>query len=125
MVRSIISTIVTLTIFIAFFIFTDVYVNTQFSDFESAVETLYEKVEQKTATRQDGYAVKSLWHDKKDKLHVFIPHGDIAPIENYLDEACILIYTNNYQLALSKLEVVKELAKQIPKGYTLAIENII
>ena len=81
MVRSIFYTIVAALLCVGFFIWTDVYISTQFGQFNQALNTLYDKVENRTANREDAYAVRDMWADKKEKLHVFIPHNDIS----YLD----------------------------------------
>ena len=112
------------TLSVGLFVFVDIYVNRQFSQFYGALETLYEKTENESATREDGYAVKEMWADKKSKLHVFLPHNDISYIDYWLNEACGLIYTENYELALGKLEVLKEIALNLPAAYGVKIENV-
>ncbi len=125
MVKAIIYTVCALALSIGLFLFTDYYVSNQFEEFGSAVETLYDKVEDKTANREDAYAVREMWADKKHKLHVFIPHNDISYVDYWLNEACSLIYTENYELALGKCEVLREIAKALPDSYTVHLENIL
>lgn len=124
MVKSIIYTVAALLLCLAVFIGVDIYLNRQFDEFHTALETLYKKVENETANREDGYAVRSLWTDKKSKLHIFVPHNDISYIDYWLSEACGLIYCGEYELALGKLEVLQEIAKNLPGGYSLKLENI-
>jgi hypothetical protein len=124
MVKSICYTLVALILTIGFFIGVDIYLKEQFNDFYGALDTLYKKVEDETASREDGYAVKAMWADKKSKLHVFIPHNDISYVDYWLNEACALIYNDEYVLALGKVEVLKEIAKNLPAGYTVRFENI-
>ncbi len=124
MVKSIILTLSALLLSIAFFIFVDRYLSNEFGEFCAAVDTLYVKTEDGVANREDAYAVKSMWTDKKSKLHMFIPHNDISYVDYWLNEACAFIYTGNYDLALSNLEVVREIAKSLPDNYTLKAENI-
>ncbi|MDE5728976.1 MAG: DUF4363 family protein, partial [Clostridia bacterium] len=90
-----------------------------------ALETLYAKIEDETATRDDGYAVRAVWEDKKSKLHMLVPHNDISYIDYWLNEACSLIYTKNYDLALGNVEVLKQIAKNLPDAYRLKWENIL
>ena len=85
---------------------------------------MYYKIEDETATREDGYAVRTLWTDKKSRLQVLLPHNDISYIDYWLSEACGLIYTGQYELALGKIEVLKEIAKNLPDAYSLTLENI-
>lgn len=124
MVKSIIYTLTALIICIALFIGVDIYLNNQFEEFHSALETLYKKVENQTANREDGYAVRSMWNEKKSKLHIFVPHNDISYVDYWLSEACGLIYCNEYELALGKIEVLQEIAKNLPGGYAFKFENI-
>lgn len=124
MVKAITYTLAAIALCIALFLFADWFVSRQFSDFSDALQTLYEKVEDGSATREDGYAVKTLWNDRKAKLQVFLPHNDISYVDYWLSEACGLIYTKNYELALGKIEVLKEIAKNMPEAYGIRLENI-
>jgi hypothetical protein len=124
MVKSIIYTLTAITLCIGFFIFTELYIRCQFEEFHSAVQSLYDKVEDSTANREDAYAVKDMWSDKKKKLHIFIPHNDISYIDYWLNEACALIYTQNFDLALGKVEVLKEITTTLPDAYSISLENV-
>ena len=124
MVKSLLYTLAAVCLCLGLFIFTEIYVNKQFGDFSAAVDTLYGKVENKTANREDGFAVRELWNSKKEKLHVFLPHNDISYVDYWLSEACGLIYYENFELALGKIEVLKEISKNLPGAYRLKLENI-
>jgi len=124
MVKSIIYTLTAVALCIGLFIFTEWYVDKQFDEFHAALETYYDKIENKTANREDGYAVRALWDDKKSKLHVFVPHNDISYIDYWLNESCGLIYKGEYDLALGKIEVLKEITRNLPDAYSLKLENI-
>ena len=125
MVKSIIYTVVAFLACLGLFIGVEIYLDRQFDEFHDALQTLYKKVEDRTANREDGYAVKEMWSDKKSKLHVFIPHNDISYIDYWLSEACGLIYCKEYDLALGKIEVLQEITKNLPDAYTLKLENIL
>ena len=124
MVKAIYFTLAAVLLCIGLFLFTEQYVERQFKEFSEAIETLYDKTENKTANREDGFAVRTLWNSKKEKLHVFLPHNDISYVDYWLSEACGLIYYQNYELALGKLEVLKEIAANLPGAYKLKFENI-
>ena len=124
MVKSIIYTLTALLLCLGLFIFVDIYLNKQFEEFSGALDTLYRKVENRTANREDGFAVREMWADKKSKLHVFIPHNDVSYVDYWLNEACGLIYSGEYELALGNIEVLQEIAKNLPGGYTLKLENV-
>ncbi|MDE7182812.1 MAG: DUF4363 family protein [Clostridia bacterium] len=124
MVKSVIYTLTALALCIGLFVGVEIYVNKQFDEFESALETLYRKIENEEANREDGYAVREMWADKKEKLHIFLPHNDISYVDYWLNETCGLIYEGNYSLALCKVEVLRDIAKNIPDSYGLKLENI-
>lgn len=124
MVKSIIYTLSAIALCVGFFIWSHIYISSQFNDFHSALETLYDKTEEQSASREDAFAVKSLWEDKKSKLHVFIPHNDISYIDYWLNEACGLLYKEHYDLALGNIEVLIEITKALPDAYSLKLENI-
>ena len=125
MVRSICLTLAAIVACIAFFIFVDIYLGREFDEFYGAVETLCDKVENTTANSADADAVRTMWSDKKSKLHMFIPHNDIAYVDYRLNEAFSYIYTDNYPLALANLEIVKRMAQTLPDNYRLKLENIL
>lgn len=124
MVKSIIYTLSAIALCIGFFIWSHIYITNQFKDVHAALETLYDKTEEKTATREDAYAIKNLWDDTKRKLHVFIPHNDISYIDYWLNEACAFLYKEHYDLALGNVEVLLEITKSLPDSYSLNFENI-
>jgi hypothetical protein len=125
MVKSIVYTISAIILSLAFFIFTVIYLKVQFVEFVGAVTTLYDKTENHTANEEDAKAVRSMWAEKKSKLHIFIPHNDISYVDYWLNEACSLIYLEEYDVALPKLEVVKEICKNLPEGYIIKLENVL
>ena len=68
--------------------------------------------------------MRSLWADKRSKLHIFIPHNDIAYVDYRLNEAYSYVYTGNYPLALANLEIVRRMTETLPDNYKLKLENI-
>lgn len=124
MVKSIIYTLVAIILCLGFFFWTEYYIQNQFGQFHSALQTLYDKIEDENANREDAYAVRALWEDKKEKLHVFIPHNDISYVDYWLSEACSLIYKDEYALALGKVEVLLEITKALPDAYKVRLENV-
>ena len=124
MVKSIIYTLTALALCVGVFIGVEIYLHKQFEQFGDALETLYRKIENEEANREDGYAVREMWANKKSKLHIFLPHNDISYVDYWLNAACGLIYEGNYQLALCKIEVLRDVAKNLPDSYSLKLENI-
>lgn len=124
MVKSIIYTVVAIALCLGVFLGTHYYIGNQLGQFHTALETLYDKIEEKTATREDAYAVRNMWTDKKSKLHIFIPHNDISYVDYWLSEACALIYRDEFDLALGKIEVLLEITKNLPDAYNVKLENV-
>ena len=121
MVKAICYTIAAILICIGLFIFAEWYLDKQFDEFSAALDSLYTKIENETATREDGLAVRTLWNDKKSKLQVLVPHNDISYIDYWLSEACGLLYNEKYDLALGKIEVLKEIAKNLHDSYSIRL----
>lgn len=124
MVKAISYTLAAIALCVGLFIFSEIYIKTQFNEFSSALDTLYSKIEDRTATREDGTAVRTLWNDKKSKLQVLLPHNDISYIDYWISEACGLLYNGEYALALGKIEVLKEITQNLPDAYCIRLENI-
>ena len=124
MVKSIIYTLVAIALCIGVFLGTQFYIDNQLNEVHGALETLYDKIEQQTASREDAYSVKTLWSTKKSRLQIFIPHNDISYVDYWLSEACALIYNGEYDLALGKIEVLLEITKNLPDAYTVKLENV-
>lgn len=124
MVKSIIYAAAATILCIAMFAFTQSYVESRFDEFHEALTELYKKTEDGEATKGDADAVRILWNDAKEKLHIFLPHNDISYIDYWLSEACGLLYGGETALALGKIEVLKEISKNLPKAYSISLENI-
>ena len=124
MVKSVIYTLVAIALCLALFLGTHFFLKGQFGEFNAALDELYKKTENHQVNREDGYAIKSMWKNKKSKLQVFVPHNDISYIDYWLNEACGLIYTQNYDLALGKIEVLKEITESLPSSYGISLENV-
>lgn len=125
MKKAFFTAIITLAIIIASSIYEQAYLKNSFDEFRKATSEVYKKTEEQTAVKSDIIAVQNLWIEKKKTLHVFIPHNDIKEVDLWISEAVTLIEKKMWEEALSKLEVVIEMSEQIPKTYTLKIENIL
>lgn len=124
MVKAICYTVAAILLCVGMFIFAEWYLGKEFDEFHTALESLYSKIENETATREDGLAVRTLWENKKSKLHILVPHNDISYIDYWLNEACGLLYNGKYELALGKIEVLKEISKNLPDAYSIKLENV-
>ena len=125
MVKALITALCSLAIIIGASFLEQYYLNSTFSEFERATYITYEKTENHTAVKDDVLSIQNLWVEKKKSLHIFIPHNDIREIDLWIAEAVSLVEKDNFEDALSKIEVVIELVEQIPKTYKLKVENIL
>ncbi len=125
MVKTLVSMLCVLAILVGGAIYESTFVSRQFNEFHEVLSVLYEKVDEQTATQDDVYAVQNNWIDKKKVLHVFIPHNDIKEVDLWLSESATLVRDKEWKDAISKIEVLKELAEQIPKTFVLSLENIL
>lgn len=125
MVKTIISMIVVSLIFFAGAIYESNFVKRQFAEFSNVLEILYQKVDDEIATQEDVYAAQNNWLNKKRYLHAFIPHNEIKEIDLWLAESATLVRDKEWNDAISKIEVLKELSEQIPKTFALSWENIL
>ena len=125
MVKALITALCSLAIIISASFLEQNYLNNTFKEFERAVSITYEKTENHTAVKDDVLSIQNLWVEKKKSLHIFIPHNDIREIDLWVSEAVTLVENKKWEDALSKLEVVLEMIEQIPKTYSLKVENIL
>ncbi len=125
MVKSFISLIVTVLLLIGFSVFESYYINKTFLEFKGVMVEVYDKIESDLATKEDILSAQKYWLDKKEKLHVFIPHNDVKEIDLWLAESSTLVENKKKEDALSKIDVVIELIEQIPKIYSFKTGNVL
>ncbi len=124
MVKTLVSIIVTFLLIVGFSTFELVYVETAFQDFRSILCGLYEKTETGQATHEDGLVVQKFWEDKKKHLHVWLPHNSIEAVDFQLSEAMGYLYEGQLTDALPKVEVLIDMAENIPHVFSLDWGNI-
>ena len=124
MIRTLVSIIVTLALIATLSIYEMWYVHSTFNVFHETLESLREKAEKETATLEDGRAIQLFWDKKKETLHVWLPHTILQEVDYQLDEAVGFIYTQSYEDAIPKIEVLIGISEHIPMSYTFAVQNI-
>lgn len=124
MVKSIISILAAAALLIAGGFYEHVFIKREFGEFAQAAQTVYVKVEEQTAEEADVYALQDKWIAVKNQLHTFIPHNEIKEFDVLIAKAARLVGQQMWEEALSELEVVKELAEQIPRTYEISFANI-
>ena len=125
MVKTLLSGLIGLLIMIGASIFEFTYVRNSFEEFKDILVVAYNKIEDETAVKQDVLTAQEYWIEKKQALHVFIPHNDIKEIDLWVSEAVTLVENEEWNDALSKIDVVIELVEQltpfaIDKSYFLS-----
>ena len=124
MVKTIISIVLSFLLIVGLTVFELLYVNTAFDDFRAILCGLYEKTENSLATHEDGLVVQKFWEDKKKYLHVWLPHNSIDGVDTHLSEALGYLYEGKYTDALPKIEVLIDMAENIPQVFELDWGNI-
>ena len=125
MVKTIISVICVTLLLTIGTIFETNFISRQFEEFNVVLCTLYDKIDDQTATQDDVYAVQKNWIEKKRYLHAFIPHNEIKEVDLWLSETATLVRDKEWHDAISKIEVLKELSEQIPHTFKISWENIL
>ena len=125
MIKTIISIFVTIALIVSLSLAEICYVQNTFFDFSAVLQSLFEKTESKIATYQDGEAVRSFWEDKREVLHIWLPHSAIQEIDIQLSEAIGYLYQENHEDSLAKIEVLLSAARLLPDSYTLKFKNIL
>lgn len=125
MVKTYISMIIVAVILLVGAFLGDAYVNSQFEKFNVSADLLYQKVHEETATTDDVLVLQNTWIKKKKTLHAFISHTEIKELDMWISECITLVRDKEWEDAVSKVEVIKELSEQIPKGFSFSIENIL
>lgn len=125
MKKTIITIIAVVILLTAGAIYENRFILNEFNDFDTSLSTLYSKIENQTATDLDVYAVQSKWVEKKHHLHAFIPHNEIKEVDLWLAESVIYVKNKQWEEALPKIEVLRELAEQIPITFSVRLENIL
>ncbi len=125
MVKAFYTALIALLIVVGASYFEQRYIKNTFDDLTCIASVVQEKTENKTAVKEDVLSLQNFWIEKKRTLHVFIPHNDIKEVDLWISEAVTLVEKEMWEDALSKLEVVIEMAEQIPKTYLLRVENIL
>lgn len=124
MVKSLISILLAGLLLLSAAVFEGVYVKQQFEGFGEEVSSLLEKAEEGTASEADAEAVYTAWEERRDKLHIWIPHNDISRIDDYLSESIRCLREGESELAMAKLEIVLRLTETLPSTYLVSLPNL-
>lgn len=124
MVKTIVTTVLAITILLCAGFLENKQVNEVFNEFYVFLECTEEKLNNKTATALDTEILEKFWLKKKRTLHIWIPHNDIKEIDLWMAECVAYTNEKDYDEALCKIKVLKVLTKQVPFNFILKIENV-
>jgi len=125
MVKSLISIIISFLILVCAACYEQIYLKNTFDEMQDKLAVVEEKLDNKTAVKEDILVLQEYWIHKKESLHIFVPHNDIKEIELWISEAVIYTEMKDYDEARSKIAVVIDLTNQIPKYYMIRWKNIL
>ena len=124
MVKSIISMVIVAIILSVGVLYETTFIRGEFKELSAETQTLYEKIDEKSANENDVYALQTKWIQAKDKLHAFISHNEIKEFDLWIAETVKLVSAEMWDEALSKMEVIKELEEQVPKSFEFSFANV-
>ena len=124
MVKSILSILLAGLLLLGAALFEGVYVKEQFGGFGKEVAALICKAEEGNAQNADAEAVYASWEERRDKLHIWIPHNDIMRIDDYLAESIRGFEEEDDTRALEMLEIVLRLTETLPSTYLVSLPNL-
>ncbi len=125
MIKTIASIFITLALICGIAVYESNRVQKTFADLETALTALYDKTESGEVTYEDGTAVEKFWENKKNTLHIWLPHTAILEIDYQLYEAVGYLYVRDYKSALPKIEILLGMCQNIPQSYRFSIENVL
>lgn len=125
MIRTIAGLLISLSLLLGVSFYESNRVQTAFQQFNDVLQTLYDKAEAKQVTYEDGTAVEKFWENKKNTLHIWLPHTAIQEIDYQLYEAVGYLYVRDYDSAMPKLEILIGMCENIPQSYRVSFENIL
>ena len=125
MVKTLVTMFCVLIIIVAGALYEGDFVQRQFVEMQEVLSILGEKVEKETAVEDDVKAVQENWLEKKKYLHAFIPHNEIKEVDLWMSEIKKLVRDKKWEDVISKIDVLKDLCKQIPKVFLISPENIL
>ena len=99
-------------------------VHDTFDTFYSYLEQTEIKLKDNNVSVEDTKALRNFWLEKKKSLHVWVPHADIKEIDLWLGETVAFTENGKLDEAITKIVVLKGLAKQIPETDLIRLENI-
>ena len=124
MLKSVLTTLLAIILFFCASFFEQRYLKKTFNEFYQIIEKTEIKLNGENPSNEDAEALEIFWFEKKRKLHAIIPHNDVKEIDLWVSECSAYTQKSMYDEAISKLQVLKTLAKQVPSALIFKFENI-
>lgn len=124
MLKTIVTIIVSFSLLIGGTIYEQTVVLKQFDELSNEVKTCIIKAESDTLTMDDVYTLQQNWEKKKKYLHAFLPHNEIKEIGLWISEAISYTAYENEEELVDKLQVLYDLAVQVPENFKIRLNNI-
>ena len=124
MIKTIISICLTLGLILGVAFYEGTHVKKTFQTFHEVLIALYEKVDAKEVTHEDGKSTEEFWESRKKTLHIWLPHTALQEIDYQLYEAVGFLYVADYESALPKIEILLGMCENIPQSYAVSLENV-
>lgn len=124
MAKFLISVIVAAGIIVCGAVWENINLQKTFGEMITAIDEVTGKIYDDRAVEDDIRALKNLWIKKKESLHAYVPHTEIKEIDLWISECVANMRFGKKEEAVAKLEVVRDLCVQIPKTFSLKIENL-
>ena len=124
MLKTIITIVISFALLIGGAIYEQTVVLRQFNELSTEVKRCIDLAEEGALTTDKVYAVQEDWEEKKKYLHAFLPHSEIKEIGLWLSEAISYTEYGNEEELVDKLQVLYDLAVQIPENFKIRLNNI-
>ena len=125
MVKSLVSIGIAILLLAGTALFEWLYIEDEFSAFQSELQTLYDKIDNETAGVEDAKIVQRSWDRRKEGLYILIPHSDISRIDDYVSQVVGYVNEKDFPLAKANLNMILHLSECLPGTYRPTIANIL
>ena len=125
MVKSIVYILVTAAIILTFSFLEQTTLKNNFDELSQEISIIKEKADDETLSVIDLTAFQNKWIKSKEVLHVYIPHNEIKELDLWISECLYYAKEKDFTEVKAKAEVITELFEQIPKTFSVKIENLL
>ncbi len=124
MVKTLISICISFVLLLGVSLYEVHCIKTSFELYHTALQSLYDKCIDETATYEDGEGVRQLWFSEREKLQFWLTHTAIETMDYQINETLGYLYYQEYKDALPKIEILLDLTYTVSHSHMLYPENI-